>query len=156
MLLQVSNIYNTQTKQMMELLLRRVYRGAKYTIGRLFIDGVYFCDTLEDTDRDLKQTDDVTDIRKRKIKGQTAIPLGTYDVILNRSNRFKKILPLLLNVPCYEGVRIHSGNTPNDTDGCILIGNNTIKGMVTNSRVTMTNLMKQLKKAKTITIKVTL
>lgn len=140
----------------MELLLRRIYRGAKYTIGRLYIDGVYFCDTLEDTDRDLKQNDDVEDIRKRKIKGQTAIPLGTYNIILNRSNRFKKILPLLESVPCYEGVRIHSGNTHIDTDGCILVGFNTIKGMVTNSRVTMTNLMKKLKTAKNITLKITL
>lgn len=141
---------------MMQLLLRRIYRGAGYTIGRLYIDGVYFCDTLEDTDRDLKQIDDVKDIQQRKIKGQTAIPLGTYNIILNRSNRFKKILPLLLNVPCYEGVRIHSGNTHVDTDGCILVGFNTIKGMVTNSRPTMTNLMKKLKTAKSITLKITL
>lgn len=140
----------------MELLLRRIYRGASYTIGRLYIDGVYFCDTLEDTDRDLKQTDNVKDIQRSKIKTKTAIPIGTYNIILNRSNRFKKILPLLLDVPCYEGVRIHSGNTHLDTDGCILVGNNTIKGMVTNSRPTMTNLMKKLKTAKSITLKITL
>lgn len=140
----------------MDLLLRRIYRGAKYTIGRLYIDGVYFCDTLEDTDRDLKQTDDVKDIRRRKIKGQTAIPLGTYNVILNRSNRFKKILPLLESVPCYEGVRIHSGNTHVDTDGCVLVGYNTIKGMVTNSQYTLAILMKKLKTANKITLKITL
>lgn len=140
----------------MQILLRRIYRGASYTIGRLYIDGVYFCDTLEDTDRDLKKTDNVKDIQRRKIKTKTAIPFGTYNIILNRSNRFKKILPLLLDVPCYEGVRIHSGNTHLDTDGCILVGNNTIKGMVTNSRPTMTNLMKKLKTAKSITLKITL
>lgn len=101
--------------------LKRIYKGTEYTIGRLYIDGKYFCDTLEDP------------VRKVKIKGKTAIPAGTYEVIVNRSPRFKRLLPRLLNVPNFEGVLIHRGNTAEDTAGCILVGENKIKGKVINS-----------------------
>lgn len=80
------------------------------TTGELYVDGKFVCYTLEDA------------IRKEKIKGITAIPAGTYDVIINMSTRFKRLMPLLLNVPNYEGVRIHPGNTAEDTEGCILVG----------------------------------
>lgn len=124
----------------MKMTLKRIFKGNQYTIGKLYIDGEYFCDTLEDV------------VRPEKIKNETAIPAGTYDVILNMSNRFKKILPLLLRVPNYEGVRIHSGNTKEDTSGCILVGENKVKGQVINSKQKMNELMKLLIKESYISI----
>lgn len=106
----------------MKLLLKRIARNPKYTIGRLYVNGVYFADTLEDADREVK------------IKGETCIPEGTYRIDWTLSARFGKPMPLLLDVPNFRGVRIHSGNTPEDTEGCILVGKNTIKGQVTQSR----------------------
>ena len=88
----------------MKLILDRIFMADDYTIGRLFIDGAYFCDTLEDTVRDLKSDG------SGKIYGETAIPTGEYKVMLARSPRFKRILPRLLNVPFFEGILIHSGN----------------------------------------------
>src|SRR6478736_9414023 len=94
----------------MKLTLRREPSTTKSTPGKLYVDSIFECYTLEDV------------VRPAKIYGQTAIPAGTYKVIINMSNRFKRLLPLLLNVPDYEGVRIHPGNTDKDTDGCILPG----------------------------------
>ena len=105
----------------MHLLLKRIALKPEYTIGKLYIDGQYFCDTLEDT------------VREKKIAGKTAIPEGTYQVIVNRSPKFKRDLPLLLDVPNFEGIRIHRGNTAKDTSGCILVGENKVKGKVINS-----------------------
>jgi hypothetical protein len=90
--------------------LERQVFTARSTRGTLKINGVFECYTLEDT------------VRAEKIAGQTAIPAGTYDVIINKSKRFARLLPLLLKVPQFEGVRIHSGNDENDTEGCILVG----------------------------------
>ena len=120
----------------MKLKLQRIFKAETYTIGKLFIDGVYFCDTLEDKVRDVK------------IKGITAIPTGKYKVKITMSNRFKKLMPLLINVPNFEGVRIHSGNTSEDTEGCILVGKNSEPGKVTNSRNTFEKLMLELNKDK--------
>ena len=118
----------------MILKLNRIYKAPTYTIGNLYIDGKLFSDTLEDRIRE----DGV------KVYGETAIPFGTYRVIINKSNRFKCLMPLLLNVPNFEGIRIHSGNTDSDTSGCILVGNNTKKGMVTESKITFNKLMNVL------------
>jgi len=96
----------------MKLTLTRKIYTDRSTIGTLDIDGVRECDTLEDMTR----RPDV------KIYGKTAIPGGAYKVVITHSNRFKKDLPLLLNVPNYEGVRIHTGNDDNNTEGCILVG----------------------------------
>lgn len=101
-------------------LIREIFTD-KSTIGRMFIDGQYFCDTLEDTDRD-ENKNGVFDNGETKIYGETAIPYGHYEVIVNYSNAFKRDLPLLLNVPHFEGIRIHRGNKPEDTKGCILVG----------------------------------
>lgn len=94
----------------MKLLLRREPSTARSTFGVLFVDNIRECFTLEDV------------VRPAKIKGQTAIPAGTYEIILNWSLRFQRMLPLLLNVPGFEGVRIHPGNTDADTEGCVLVG----------------------------------
>lgn len=109
----------------MKLKVERKFLKPEYTIGRLEVDGKYFCDTLEDRVRDLS--------REKKIPGETAIPAGIYDVVVNISPRFKRKLPRLLNVPGFEGILIHRGNTPEDTAGCILVGENKAKGRVINS-----------------------
>lgn len=118
----------------MNLLLKRMFFSPQLTIGKLFIDGKYFCDTLEDTEREVK------------IQHETCIPRGQYEVIINYSNRFKKMMPLLLNVPNFTGIRIHAGNTHNDTSGCILIGYNTSPGKLTESRDTYIEFIDILRK----------
>ena len=146
----------------MKLELKRIFRGPKYTIGKLYIDNQYICDTLEDTDRGLKQTDSLFSIQKKKVYGQTAIPTGTYGITLNViSPKFKDRswakfcngkLPRLLNVPGYDGVLIHVGNKPEDTLGCILVGYNKIKGQLINSTEAFKKLYSILGKSPTITI----
>lgn len=128
----------------MEIQVNRIARKDGYTIGRMSLNGEYFCDTLEDTDRGLNSTMSVDEILSKKRKGITAIPTGKYDVILTFSPRFKRVLPLLLSVKGYEGVRIHAGNTTEDTEGCLLVGENKAKGQVLNSRATLEKLMSVL------------
>lgn len=118
----------------MEIKIERRWRKAAYTIGRLYVDGDYLCETLEDTDRGLKSDMSEEEIKRIKVKGATAIPTGRYKVEITYSPRFKKQMPLVLNVKGFDGIRIHPGNTAKDTEGCILPGRNTVKGMVTNSR----------------------
>lgn len=125
----------------MEIQVNRIARKDGYTIGRMSLNGVYFCDTLEDTDRGLNSTMSVDEILSKKRKGITAIPTGKYDVILTFSPRFKRVLPLLLNVPGYQYIRVHNGNRPNSTEGCLLVGENKAKGQVLNSRATLEKLM---------------
>ena len=150
----------------MKLELKRVGISDTYTIGKLFIDDVYFCDTIEDKDRGLLQTMSKAEIDKIKVKGETAIPKGTYNVNMNRvSPRFSKVkqynfiqgkLPYLESVPGYEGVLIHIGNTSKDTEGCILVGKNDVVGKVTNSTFWFGELIKKLKSTSdkiTITIR---
>lgn len=139
----------------MELLLRRIARKEKYTIGRLYIDGTYFCDTLEDTDRGLSQDEGLAVCKRKKIYGVTAIPTGRYRVLTNVvSQRFSKYrqyqfcggrLPRIINVPAFEGVLIHIGNYPKDTEGCVLVGRNTVVGAVMDSTATFKKLMERLK-----------
>lgn len=109
----------------MELEVKRVALREGYTIGRLYVDGVYWCDTLEDRVRDLE--------REAKVPGQTAIPAARYAVVVNRSPKFGRLLPRLVGVPGFEGVLIHRGNTAADTAGCILPGENRVVGNVLNS-----------------------
>lgn len=119
----------------MKLELKRRHGTSKYTLGTLYIDGHYFCETLEDQERE------------EKIPHETAIPLGTYKVVINMSIRFKRLMPLLLNVPNFEGIRIHAGNTDKDTDGCILVGRESKVNFIKDSRVTYTELMAKLNMA---------
>lgn len=118
----------------MEILCWRKYRKDAYTIGRLYIDGKFFCNTLEDTDRGLTQWMNVGEISQKKIAGATAIPTGDYKVTVTYSPKYKRNMPQIMNVKGFAGVRIHSGNTANDTEGCILLGENTKPGKITNSR----------------------
>ncbi len=131
----------------MNITIHRKYRRSGYSIGILYIDGRRICETLEDEDRGLSASMPLEELLTRKIKGQTAIPTGIYQVVMSYSPRFKKMLPLIMNVPAYEGVRIHSGNTARDTEGCILCGRNTKVGMVTNSRYWTGKVIKMIQEA---------
>jgi hypothetical protein len=106
----------------MEIKLQRTIKTNLSTIGQLYIGNVFQCNTLEDKDRGLSSTMSLDDIKKTKVQNLTAIPTGTYEVIIDHSTRFNKDMPHILNVPGFEGIRIHSGNTDEDTDGCILLG----------------------------------
>jgi hypothetical protein len=115
-----------------------------YTVGKMYIDNIYECYTLEDVVR-----------KGAKVNGQTAIPTGTYNLIINHSNRFNRDLPLLENVPNFTGVRIHAGNTSQHTEGCILVGTTwTGKDFIGNSKVAFNKLFEKLQKAKKVTIKI--
>lgn len=130
----------------MKLTLTRRFRGEDYTIGTLYIDGERFCDTLEDQDRDANRNG-VFDGDEKKVAGTTAVPNGTYQVVVNQSPRFGRELPRLLAVPSFEGVLIHRGNTPEDTAGCILVGENKVKGRVINSTPYEVELTRRIKDA---------
>jgi hypothetical protein len=125
----------------MDLKLIRKFPSTNCVIGELYVNGVFECYTLEDIERPLK------------IAGLTAIPRGHYEVIIDFSARFKKQMPRLLNVPGFEGVRIHSGNTSADTEGCILVGKTKSKDAIAQSRDAYNALMPKLQKA-TLTEKI--
>ena len=131
----------------MKLLLKRKVFTDKSVTGELFIDDVFECYCLEDKDRDLTKTQDLRDILKAKIHGVTAIPYGEYEVVITWSNRFKCLMPLLVNVPGYEGVRIHTGNKAEDTEGCILVGKTKGLDFIGNSREEYAILFKKLSEA---------
>lgn len=128
----------------MRLTLKRIANKDNYCIGKLYINGKYFCDTLEDRDRGLDDSMTVEDILSMKKYGETAIPSGIYTVLLTYSPKYKKIMPLINNVKGYSGIRIHSGNSSKDTLGCLLVGKNTVVGRLTDSRNTYNALFKRL------------
>ena len=114
--------------------LKRLYFNEEYTLGKLYLNGQFICDILEDKDRDTN-TSGKFDNGEVKVAGKTAIPYGKYEVILTNSPRFKRVLPELLNVPHFTGIRIHAGNTADDSEGCLLPGLNKDKGKVLESKV---------------------
>jgi len=126
----------------MKLTLERNPSGVTCTLGSLFIDDVFECFTLEDVVREVPGMP----VESWKIKGQTAIPAGTYRTQITLSNRFKKRLPILAGVAGFEGVRIHSGNTDADTEGCVLVGRNIAAGVeaITESRLALQSLMEKM------------
>ena len=130
----------------MKLTLKRIALRPTYTIGKLYIDDAYFCDTLEDTVRDTNKSGKF-DNGEQKIKGKTAIPYGTYEIKWTYSPRFKKYTPQLMNVPPFEGIRVHAGNTSADTEGCLILGENKQVGKVLNSRATINKFYPIIKKA---------
>lgn len=136
----------------MELKLIRTKSNKEYTEGKLYINGVYFCDTIEDKDRGLFQTMSVDTIKTIKVYKETCIPYGKYKVVLSMSKRFSKVMPELLNVKGFIGIRMHPGNTIYDTEGCILVGNKSSDGVITNSRKTFNALMNILKTQKSISL----
>jgi hypothetical protein len=132
---------------MIKLRLKRICKKENYTIGNLYINDKWFCNTIEDKVRELKCADD-------KIYGETAIPEGTYKVIVNMSPKLKRRLPLLLNVPYFTGIRIHRGVNEKSSAGCIIVGENKIKGKVVNSAKYETELVKILDGEKNIEIRI--
>ena len=142
----------------MKLELERRWPKATYTIGRLYVDDVFFCNTLEDRDRGLKQTDSLEFIKSRKVYAETAIPKGTYGVAMNvTSPKYGAVawywklcqgkMPRLLSVPGFEGILIHPGSTALDSAGCVLVGKNTKVGQLTESKATFEKLYKKMKAA---------
>ena len=137
----------------MELILERIAKRKTYTIGYLYIlrqivdeyssgeTKDYFCDTLEPTWRDYANG-------AYKVKGRSAIPEGRYAVVISYSPKFKAWLPILLGVPKFEGIRIHAGNTSEDTEGCILVGKNREVGKVLDSRIWLHRLKQKIVEAK--------
>lgn len=126
----------------MEIRVERKWKKDTYTIGNVYVDGVFFCNSLEDKDRGLNGSMTLEEIKSKKMYGETAIPTGTYELKMSYSSRFASRawaakyggkVPELLNVKGFSGVRIHPGNMAKDTLGCILVGKNDVKGKVTNS-----------------------
>ncbi len=113
-----------------------------HTVGKMYVDGVYECYTLEDAVRN-----------GTKVVGKTAIPIGTYKLIIDASTRFKQDMPHILDVPDFTGVRIHAGNTSADTDGCILLGSTWAgKDFIGNSKIAYKKFFDKLKQNKTVSI----
>lgn len=130
----------------MKLTLKRIALRPTYTIGKLYIDDVYFCDTIEDTVRDLNKNGKF-DNGEKKVHSKTAIPYGIYEIKWTYSPRFKKYTPQLMNVPSFEGIRIHAGNTSADTEGCLILGKNKQVGKVLNSIDTINKFYPIIKEA---------
>lgn len=130
----------------MELKLERLWPKAEYTVGRLYIDGKLFCNTLEDKVADVNRNGEL-DGTERKVPGKTAIPYGTYKIFYGWSPRFGRNLPRLLNVTAFDGILIHPGNTAEDSAGCILVGRNTEVGRLTQSRFYSDELNKRIDSA---------
>lgn len=123
----------------MDLLVKRLWPKANYCVGRMYIDGKFFCNTLEPKVVDVNKSGKF-DGNEKKVYGESAIPYGTYKVVYTESPRFKRKLPRLVDVPHFEGILIHPGNTVEDTQGCILVGKNTSTGRLSDSRVTSDHL----------------
>ena len=161
----------------MEIILKRIAKKANYTIGRLYLsdelrvksekgaddpaahnselktrNSVYLCDTLEPPCLEWKTAMSMEKVMKMPEKCESlkpfAIPEGRYAVVISYSPKFKQWLPILLGVPMFKGIRIHAGNTPKDTQGCILVGENKAKGKVFNSRLWLNRLKEKIVEAK--------
>ena len=146
----------------MNILIKRIAKKPSYTIGKMYIDGKYFADTLEDTDRGLDQKMPLSEITAKKVYGETAIPTGTYKITMNViSNKFKNRVwakpyggkvPRILDVPAFEGVLLHPGTTAQDTHGCVILGKNKLVGKVLESQTTFKQFMDKLKGQNNINI----
>lgn len=153
----------------MQLTVKRKYRGSEYTIGHLYVDGKYFCDTIEDIDRGLNKRMPITQIKSIKVKGQTCIPYGDYTVSMNivspKYSNYAKYpyasfvqgkMPRVLDVPGFDGILIHPGSNAGDTNGCLLVGENKVRGKLINSQATWKRLciilLGAVKKGEKITI----
>lgn len=132
----------------------RIFNGKDYCISKIYVNGTYVCDAVEDVDRGLEQSMPLAEIKKRKVYRMTAIPTGTYKLTMNvKSPKFsqyeyykkycKGYMPRLLNVPGYDGILIHCGSSAGSSAGCVIVGYNTIKGRVTDSKKAWEKLMKE-------------
>ena len=128
----------------MKIKLKRIAFKPTYTIGKLYLNDVFFSNTIEDVNRDLNKDGDLEDTGETKVMHKTCIPFGEYKVIVNISGRFKRYLPRLLNVPSFDGILIHNGVDETSSSGCIIVGKNTTIGKVTQSREYMNLLTDKL------------
>jgi hypothetical protein len=141
----------------MEIVVKRIALKDDYTVGKMYVDGAYLCDTLEDKVRDYNKDGDLKDANEQKVYSKTAIPYGRYEIAIDvvspkYAQRASYIwcggyLPRLLNVPHFDGILIHAGNSAEDSAGCLLVGENKIKGRLVNSMATLKNLYAILKSA---------
>lgn len=141
----------------MEIVVKRIALKDDYTIGKMYVDGAYLCDTLEDKVRDYNKDGDLKDANEQKVYSKTAIPYGRYEIAIDvvspkYAQRASYIwcggyLPRLLNVPHFDGILIHAGNSAEDSAGCLLVGENKIKGRLVNSMATLKRLYAILKSA---------
>lgn len=131
----------------MNLTLKRLNLTPNYTEGELYVNSVYFCKTLEDTNRDLNKNGQF-DNSEKKVYGETCIPYGKYKIILSYSPKFKRELPEILEVPDFQGIRIHRGNKISDTLGCVLCGEKVKNGYLSNSTPYEIKLVELFKQAK--------
>ena len=137
----------------MEISIDRAWKKKNYTISRVFVDGERFgngknyCNVLENEDRGLASDMPLSKIKAIKTKSQTAIPAGRYKVVITYSPRFKKMLPLLLDVPGFDGIRMHAGNSNKDTEGCLLFGVNDKPGWISNSKYWTDKMIGLIKEA---------
>lgn len=142
----------------MKILVKRIAKKATYTIGKMYLDGEFFCNTIEDKDRGLRSDMSLEEIKKIKIPSVTAIPTGTYKITIDViSPKFSKKaayqyiggkLPRLIGVKGFDGILIHQGTTEKDSAGCLIVGKNTIVGKVTQSQATFRALYAKIKEAK--------
>ena len=142
----------------MKIVIERLYKKESYTIGKLYVNDKYFCDTLEDKDRGLRSDMSLEEIKAMKVYAQTAIPTGTYGVGRHWWTKHKMVVPVLVDVPGFNGILIHSGSTAKDTAGCILVGKNTQVGCLSDSRLTAIALSKlifrELEKGEEVTCEI--
>lgn len=136
------------------LVLKREKRTKQSTIGSLFVNNKFFCYSLEDYDRDANKDGDLNDSGEAKVYGETAIPAGTYKMIVNMSPSKKRILPRILNVPGFDGILMHRGNTKKDSYGCILVGYQRGDDFIGTSKKAEEDLVKELQKYTEIEIKI--
>lgn len=139
----------------MKIIVKRINLTNKYTEGEMYIDDKYYCKTLEDTNRDLNKNGKF-DNGEKKVYGETCIPYGKYDVDITYSPKFKRNLPLIKNVPEFDGIRIHRGNKPEDTLGCILVGEKVKNGWLSNSTPFEEGIVNLINKAKSKGEKITI
>jgi len=142
----------------MRLRLERKYLGEEYTIGHLYVDEVRLCEVIEDKVRDVNADGDLDDEGEEKVYGETAIPYGLYNMDLTMSPKFKRLLPIILDVPHFTGIRIHRGNTAKDSHGCLLPGKNKEKGKVLNSTkyelIIVEKMLQAIRNGEELTIKI--
>lgn len=141
----------------MKIIIDRVYKYPKYTVGEVYVNGNFYCYSMEDTDRGLHVDMPMRYLRERKVYGETAIPCGTYEVIIDYSPKFKKYMPhvlfrndedKLVEVPCFSGIRIHCGNTDKDTLGCLMFGDWQGAATLVKSKPITSNLIDAIQKAR--------
>ena len=142
----------------MRLRLERKYLGPENTIGHLYLNGIRLCEMIEDKVRDVNEDGDLDDEGEEKVYGETAIPYGYYHMDLTMSPKFKRLLPIIVNVRHFEGIRIHRGNTASDSHGCLLPGENKEKGKVINSTkyemIIIEEMLQAIRNREEMTIKI--